>query len=483
MSGHRRRFTRDNLLRQSRVSFVDSVGFLEPLALEWYPTKYAVAPIPGFTSPHEVDHLKPAPGKSDEGLNASLITSDDEHETRDGGEQVQRITFRQKLYHTLNGKVDSPVEYFVLLLILTNVIMFMAGTVWVDRQTGEISCVTLENEDESKCIQLNDKYPGFFDSFEIFSMGVFTIEYLVRLYVCVEDPQYSQYHWFVARIWWVLSLVALIDLLAILPTWVEVMVPAFNCPGFGILRICRLGRLIKAQDYIDAYSVLRDVATQNSALLVVSCWYGFIALVLFSSILYYTEKNWDGDSGVVFASIPKGMFATALFLSGEFTLDELSPAGEFFALVACLGTIGMITIPVSVLAAGFIEKIQDENFRKEYLMHKRQSMAFAHQHGYSMSRRHGSIVTSAYTPKGENKREASRKSTGNMDRQFGVSEPKSDGIEPSYHVQALNQEIFAQLEEKLESLQTLESKLENIGTLETKVDALLTRIERAIPIE
>ena len=74
MSGHRRRFTRGNLLRQSRVSFVDSVGFLEPLALEWYPTKYAVAPIPGFTSPHEVDYLKPAPGKSDEGLNASLIT-------------------------------------------------------------------------------------------------------------------------------------------------------------------------------------------------------------------------------------------------------------------------------------------------------------------------------------------------------------------------------------------------------------------------
>lgn len=470
MSGHRRRFTRSNLLRQSRVSFVESVGFLEPLALEWYPTKYAVAPIPGFSNPHEVDYLKPTSGKSDEGLNASLITSDEE-KTTDLGEQVPRITFRQKLYHTLNGKVDSPVEYFVLLLILTNVIMFMAGTVWVDRQTGEISCVTLENEDESKCIQLNDKYPGFFDSFEIFSMGVFTIEYLVRLYVCVEDPQYSQYHWFVARIWWVLSLVALVDLLAILPTWVEVIIPAFNCPGFGILRICRLGRLIKAQDYIDAYSVLRDVATQNSALLVVSCWYGFIALVLFSSILYYTEKNWDGDSGVVFASIPKGMFATALFLTGEFTLDELSPAGEFFALVACLGTIGMVTIPVSVLAAGFIEKIQDENFRKEYLMHKRQSMAFAYQHGYSVSRRHGSIVTSAYTPKGENKRE------------FGVSEPKSDGIEPSFHAHALHQDLLVQLDEKLETLQNLESKLKTIGSLETKVDTLLARMERAIPIE
>merc|ERR1719361_616446 len=101
------------------------------------------------------------------------------------------------------------------------------------------------------------------------------------------------------------TLVALIDLAAITPTWVELFVPSLNIPGFGILKICRLGRLIKAQDYIDAYSILRDVAKSNSALLVVSCWYGFLALLFFSSVLYYTEKNWDGDSGVVFASIPK----------------------------------------------------------------------------------------------------------------------------------------------------------------------------------
>lgn len=163
----------------------------------------------------------------------------------------------------------------------------------------------------------------------------------------------------------------IIDLAAIIPTWIECFVEKANYPGWGILRICRLGRLVSAQDYIDAYGIIRDVAIQNKALLIVSAWYGFLALVFFSSVLYFTEKTWEGDSGVVFASIPKGLFATALFLTGEFTLDELSPAGEFFALVACLGTIGMITIPVTVLAAGFIEKIQNENFLKEYL--KRES--------------------------------------------------------------------------------------------------------------
>lgn len=246
-----------------------------PLALEWQATRspYAVAPIPGF--PDHVSISKP-PGTPSEpqashtfvgegpfGRDSMVYEQLIEYSQNDVGEEVPRSTCRQKLYHTLNGKVDSPIEYFVLLLILCNVIMFMTGTVWVDRQTGEISCVTLESDDESKCIQLVDKYSAFFDTFEIFSMGVFTIEYLVRLYVCIEDPKFGNDHWIIARIRWMISFHAVVDLAAVTPTWVELFVPAFNFPGFGILKICRLGRLIKAQDYIDAYSVLRDVPLSN----------------------------------------------------------------------------------------------------------------------------------------------------------------------------------------------------------------------------
>ena len=76
---------------------------------------------------------------------------------------------------------------------------------------------------------------------------------------------------------------------------------------------------------------------------------GLLALFVFATILYYTESDWDGDSGVVFSSveIPKGLFATTLILTGEFTLDEFSPLGEFFALLACLGSIGIIAVPAS----------------------------------------------------------------------------------------------------------------------------------------
>lgn len=462
MSYHRRTQTRGNLVRHSKVSFMNSVAFLEPLALEWIPNKYAVAPIPGYAADgDETGHHTVGEGNV---LHHQLLADEG-----DGEEAVPRSTFRQKLYHTLNGRVDSPIEYFILLMIFLNVIMFMTSTVWVDRKTGEISCITLEEDDEDKCIQLGDKYSGYFDTFEIFSMGVFTIEYLIRLYVCVEDPKYYQQHWFLARLRWMFTLFALIDLAAIIPTWVEVLVPAINCAGFGILRICRLGRLIKAQDYIDAFGVLKDVVQQNSALLVISCWYGFLALVFFSSILYYTERNWDGDSGVVFASIPKGMFATTLFLTGEFTLDELSPAGEFFSLVACLGTIGMITIPVSVLAAGFIENIQSENLRKKYLLHKRSSALFSNQNSL-----HPDMSKSWRNHSFDVGTEADDKTDGRT--------PKHESDYNSPNSQ-LTLEKLVIVESKLDRLLQMESTIERLETVETKIDEISRCIKRAIPIE
>jgi len=466
MSRHRRTQTRGTVVRHSRGN--NSVAFLEPLALEWQQTRspYTVGPIPGFpdgvTREDGVSITKPPGTPSEptqpfvgEGMSnrdSMIYEQLIEYSQKDGEDEVPRSTCRQKLYHTLNGKVDSPIEYFVLLLILCNVIMFMTGTVWVDRQTGEISCVTLESDDESKCIQLVDKYSAFFDTFEIFSMGVFTIEYFVRLYVCIEDPAYAQLHWLIARLRWMVSFNAIVDLAAVTPTWVELFVPAFNFPGFGILKICRLGRLIKAQDYIDAYSVLRDVATANSALLVVSCWYGFLALVFFSSVLYYTEKNWDGDSGVVFASIPKGMFATALFLTGEFTLDELSPAGEFFALIACLGTVGMMTIPVTVLAAGFIEKIQNERLRKQYIMYRR---------------------SSAYMPPSQGRASYARGISFEAPQTDGAETPKTDDIDAEFY----------RLNHLTTKLVLVETKVDRLLEMEGKLDKLLNAIYKAVPVE
>lgn len=197
-----------------------------------------------------------------------------------------------------------------------------------------------------------------------------------------------------------------------------------------------------------------EVATANSALLVVSCWYGFLALVFFSSVLYYTEKNWDGDSGVVFASIPKGMFATALFLTGEFTLDELSPAGEFFALIACLGTVGMMTIPVTVLAAGFIEKIQNEKLRKEYIMHRR---------------------SSAYMPPTSNGRPSYRGTSITFEAPHtdGAETPKTDDIDAEFY----------RINHLTTKLVLLDTKVDRLLEMEAKLDKLLCTIYKAVPVE
>lgn len=90
-------------------------------------------------------------------------------------------TYRAWMHDLVEGDFDSPVEYFILVLILLNVFSFMLGTVLVE---GTPPCY-------NKCVTINDRYDPFFEAFEAFSVIIFTIEYGFRMWCCLEDPTYG----------------------------------------------------------------------------------------------------------------------------------------------------------------------------------------------------------------------------------------------------------------------------------------------------
>lgn len=95
-----------------------------------------------------------------------------------------------------------------------------------------LSCIAIVIETVES---LNDMFVNTLEMFNLFSIIVFTIEYIIRVWACTESPTYR--HPFYGRIRFMLSPMALIDLLAILPFYLTFMV--------GDLRFIRALRLLR----------------------------------------------------------------------------------------------------------------------------------------------------------------------------------------------------------------------------------------------
>ena len=87
--------------------------------------------------------------------------------------------------------------------------------------------------------QLYEPYRLWFDRFEIVSVILFTVEYLLRLYTAPEDPQFRESK--SARLSFIRNPFAVVDLLAILPFYLQAMLPI----DLRALRVLRLLRLLK----------------------------------------------------------------------------------------------------------------------------------------------------------------------------------------------------------------------------------------------
>ncbi len=96
----------------------------------------------------------------------------------------------------------------------------------------------------------------FFDGFELFSVIVFSIEYLLRLWVCTLDPRYTRP--FLGRFLFALTPLAIVDLVAVLPFYLPMIIGA-DLRFVRILRLFRMLRILKLGRYSRSLQTLGNV--------------------------------------------------------------------------------------------------------------------------------------------------------------------------------------------------------------------------------
>lgn len=189
--------------------------------------------------------------------------------------------------------------------------------------------------------------------FEVFSVIVFTVEYIARLWSCTADPRFSGC--IRGRIRFALQAMSIIDLLAILPFYLPFW--RADLRSLRVLRLLRILRVAKVARYYASLDLIKEVFQSKKEELVLTSTLMGLLLILSSTVLYYSENAVQPDA---FSSIPATMWWSVATLTtvGYGDMYPVTFLGKFFAsLIAILG-IGMFALPTGIIGAGFVEAIQ-----------------------------------------------------------------------------------------------------------------------------
>jgi voltage-gated potassium channel len=213
---------------------------------------------------------------------------------------------------------------------------------------ANVAAVILESVPEYRAA-----YAGAFASFERVSVAVFGVEYVLRVWSCVERAGPGGH--LRARVRYVLSPMALVDLAAILPSLLGAV--GLDLRFARVVRLLRLARGLKAVRYSKALQTFTTVLRHRKGELAATMALGLVLLVVASSGIYYAEHE---AQPVAFRSIPASMWWAAVTLTtvGYGDVYPVTTAGRLLGGVVAMLGIGLFALPAGILASGFAEHVQ-----------------------------------------------------------------------------------------------------------------------------
>ena len=218
------------------------------------------------------------------------------------------------------------VNVFIVLLIFLNAIAFAAETV----------------------DHLADRYGAYFDAFNVFSVIVFTVEYVLRVWSAVDIPMLSRLPPWRARLRFALRPIMLIDLFAFLPFYLQWIVPL----DLRVLRVLRLFRLLKLVRYSPALQTLGRVLADEYRALLGALLVMLVLLLFASTAIYFLEHEAQPDK---FGSIPAAAWwaLSTLTTVGYGDVVPVTPWGKVVGGIVMLLGVCMFALPIAIIATGF----------------------------------------------------------------------------------------------------------------------------------
>ena len=239
------------------------------------------------------------------------------------------------LHPELNDyKWNKVLNGFIILLIVLNVVVVMLETV------------------QSVYVV----YKTVFYYFDLVSLVLFSIEYVLRVWTCVHDDRYR--HPVYGRLRYMTSPGALIDLLAILPFYLHVFI-GFDFRELRIIRLFRLLRLLRLTAYMKAAKLMLNVFRTTFNQLMLSLVLTLFLVVVSSCLVYFSEHTAQPQ---VFSSIPETIWWSVITLTtvGYGNMVPVTVIGKIFTSIILFAGVALFALPAGIITAGFLEETRKE---------------------------------------------------------------------------------------------------------------------------
>ena len=196
--------------------------------------------------------------------------------------------------------------------------------------------------------ELNQKYHMVFIYLEWIVTVLFTIEYLLRLYCVLKPWKYAT------------SFFGIIDLLAILPTYISLLIPGSQYfLTIRVLRVLRIFRIFKIARYLDASRIIVSALKASKAKIIVFLVGVLTIVIVVGSMMYFIESSYNSG----FSSIPMSMYWAVVTLTtvGFGDITPVTHLGQFLSALLMIMGYGIIAVPTGIVTAEFAMAARDSN--------------------------------------------------------------------------------------------------------------------------
>ena len=189
---------------------------------------------------------------------------------------------------------------------------------------------------------INDDYGHLLRILEWVFTILFTFEYLARIYAIKKKWGY------------ILSLYGIIDLLAIIPTYLSLVVAGSQTlVVIRSLRLLRIFRILKLARYLDAAANLKAAMQASKRKIFVFLGVVFILVIIMGTLMYIIEGAENG-----FTSIPRSIYWAVVTLTtvGYGDISPQTVLGQLVAMCIMIMGYGIIAVPTGIVSAEIASK-------------------------------------------------------------------------------------------------------------------------------